>query len=115
MRFNMKISVCLIVKNEENVIERCLESVTPFADEIIVADTGSDDKTKDIAKNFTDKIYDFEWTYDFSAARNYAFSKAEYDYLFWLDADDVISGEDVAKINELKNEKSPPIPICSSI
>lgn len=106
MRLNMKISVCLIVKNEEKVVERCLRSVTPFADEIIVADTGSDDKTKDIANKFTDKIYDFEWVYDFSAARNYAFSKAASDYLFWLDADDVIRGEDAAKINELKKEKT---------
>lgn len=103
----MKISVCLIVKNEEEIIERCLNSAAKFADEIIVVDTGSSDKTKSIAARFTDRIYDFEWVYDFSAARNYAFSKAEGDYLFWLDADDVISDKDAEKINELKKEKKP--------
>lgn len=98
----MRISVCMIVKNEEDVIGRCLESVSGFADGIIVVDTGSTDKTKDVVRNFTDKLFNFEWTDDFSAARNYAFSKAECDYLFWLDADDVVMPEDVAKINELK-------------
>ena len=99
----MRISVCLIVKNEEDVIGRCLESVKGFADEIIVVDTGSSDKTKEFVSKFTDKLYDFEWIDDFSAARNYAFSKAKCDYLFWLDADDVVLPEDVVKINNLKN------------
>ena len=57
----MRISVCLIVKNEEDVIGRCLESVKGFADEIIVVDTGSGDKTKEFVSKFTDKLYDFEW------------------------------------------------------
>ena len=87
----MKISVCLIVKDEEKVIERCLNCVTDFADEIIVVDTGSHDETKNMVKKFTDKVYDFIWNDDFSAARNYAFSKATCDYLFWVDADDVIT------------------------
>ena len=86
----MRISVCLIVKNEEDVIERCLESVKGFADELIVVDTGSSDTTKEIVRKFSDKLYDFEWIDDFSAARNYAFSKAKCDYLFWLDADDIV-------------------------
>ena len=86
----MRISVCLIVKNEEDVIERCLESVKGFSDELIVVDTGSSDKTKEIVRKFTDKLYDFEWIDNFSAARNYAFSKAKCDYLFWLDADDIV-------------------------
>lgn len=98
----MRISVCLIVKNEEDVIGRCLESVKGFADEIVVVDTGSSDKTKKIVSKFTDKLYDFEWTDDFSAARNYAFSKAKCDYLFWLDADDIVMSEDAEKINNLK-------------
>lgn len=101
----MRISVCLIVKNEEDVIERCLESVKGFADELIVVDTGSSDKTKEIVRKFTDKLYDFEWIDDFSAARNYAFSKAKYDYLFWLDADDIVMPEDAVKINNLKKSE----------
>ena len=98
----MRISVCLIVKNEEDVIERCLESVKGFSDELIVVDTGSSDKTKEIVRKFTDKLYDFEWIDNFSAARNYAFSKAKCDYLFWLDADDIVMPEDAEKINNLK-------------
>ncbi len=101
----MKISVCLIVKNEESVIGRCLKSVILFADEIIVVDTGSGDKTKEIASKFTDKIYDLKWNDDFSAARNYAFSKASCNYLFWIDADDVISEENARKIIEIKNNE----------
>lgn len=103
----MRISVCLIVKNEEDVIERCLESVKGFADELIVVDTGSNDKTKEIVRKFTDKLYDFEWIDDFSAARNFAFSKAAKDYLFWLDADDIVMPEDAEKINNLKKSTVP--------
>ena len=101
----MRISVCLIVKNEEDVIERCLESVKGFSDELIVVDTGSSDKTKEIVRKFTDKLYDFEWIDNFSAARNYAFSKAKCDYLFWLDADDIVMPEDAEKINNLKKSE----------
>nr|WP_315034687.1 glycosyltransferase family 2 protein [uncultured Chryseobacterium sp.] len=98
----MKISLCLIVKNEEAVLGRCLESAAKFADEIIIVDTGSTDKTKEIAEQFTDKIFDFEWINDFSAARNFAFSKAVMDYQMWLDADDVVPEKSVKEINELK-------------
>ncbi|WP_300685365.1 glycosyltransferase [Chryseobacterium sp.] len=98
----MKISLCLIVKNEEKVLGRCLESAIKFADEIIIVDTGSTDRTKEIAQQFTDKIFDFEWVNDFSAARNFAFSKAVMDYQMWLDADDVVPEKSVAEINDLK-------------
>ena len=70
------ISLCMIVKNEEKNLERCLSSYAPLMDEIIVVDTGSTDKTKEIAAKFTDKIYDFTWINDFSAARNFSFEKA---------------------------------------
>lgn len=100
----MKISLCMIVKNEEAVLKRCLEHVKDAVDEIIIVDTGSTDKTKEIASLFTDKIYDFEWIDDFAAARNYAFSKGTLDYLMWLDADDVIEYEDVEKIKEEKEK-----------
>ncbi len=103
----MKISACLIVKNEEKVIARCLSCLKKFADEIIVVDTGSSDLTKDIVLKFTDNIYDFQWVYDFSAARNYAFSLAKCDYVFWLDADDFISDSNAEKIAAIKTEKDP--------
>jgi glycosyltransferase involved in cell wall biosynthesis len=71
-------------------LRQCLSRCEGIFDEIIIADTGSTDKTKEIAREFTDKIYDFEWIDDFAAARNYAFSKATSEYVMWLDADDII-------------------------
>ena len=99
----MKISVCMIVLNEEKTLERVLTCVQKFADEIVVVDTGSNDKSKEIAKKFTDKVYDFEWVDDFSKARNFAFSKATMPYLMWIDADDFIDETNINKILEFKN------------
>ena len=80
------ISVCMIVKNEENVLSRCLDSLSGLWDELIIVDTGSTDETKEIAKKYTDKVYDFTWTGNFSDARNYSFSKAKGDYIYCADA-----------------------------
>lgn len=99
----MTLSVCLIVKNEQEVLSRCLNCVSRFADEIVIVDTGSIDNTVEIAKKFTDKVYFFKWCDDFSAARNYAFDKATGELLMWLDADDYITEENCLKINKLKN------------
>lgn len=100
-------SLCMIVKNEESVLKRCLESVNGVFDEIIICDTGSTDKTKEIAAEFTDKIYDFKWCDDFSAARNFAFSKAAGDYNMWLDADDILTKENRNKLCALKKNLNP--------
>ena len=97
-----EISLCMIVRDEEKVIARCLDSVKDIVDEIIVVDTGSIDNTKEIVAKYTKKIYDFEWVNDFSKARNFSFSKATKDYIMWLDADDVIMPEDRKKLKELK-------------
>ena len=94
----------MIVKDEEDVIARALECALAFSDEIIVVDTGSADKTAEIAGRYTDKIYPFEWKNDFSAARNYSFSKASCELVMWLDADDVVEREDCEKIAELKEK-----------
>lgn len=96
------ISLCMIVKNEEKVLSRCLDSVKEIVDEIIIIDTGSTDKTKEIAKKYTNKVLDFKWINDFSAARNYSFSFASMDYVLWLDADDIILNKDKEKLLELK-------------
>lgn len=96
------ISLCMIVKNEEKTLARCLESARDIADEIVIIDTGSSDKTKEIAEKFTDKIYDFVWCDDFSKARNFAFSKATMDFQFWIDADDVILPQDKDNLLSLK-------------
>ncbi len=97
-----QISVCLIVKDEQEVLPRCLDCVKKFADELIVVDTGSTDDTREIAKRYTDKVYDFKWIDDFAAARNFSFSKATRDYIMWLDADDVIFDDDILKIWDFK-------------
>ena len=96
------ISLCMIVKNEEKNLERCLKSYAPLMDEIIVVDTGSTDKTKEIASRFTDKIYDFKWVDDFSAARNFSFEKATCDYIFSADADEVLYEENREQFAILK-------------
>ena len=102
------ISVCMITKNEELTLSRVLSCAKKFADEIIIVDTGSIDKTKEIAKKFTDKVFDFEWCDDFSKARNFSFSQAKCDYLMWLDADDFISDQNIAKIIALKSSSLAP-------
>jgi GT2 family glycosyltransferase len=96
------ISLCMIVKNEEDTISRCLDSVKDLVDEIIIVDTGSTDNTKEIVKTYTDRILDFEWIDDFAAARNFAFSHATMDYILWLDADDVLLEEDQVRFKKLK-------------
>lgn len=107
----VSISLCMIVKNEEKVLARCLDSVGDFMDEIIIVDTGSDDATKEIAAGYTDKIYDFEWIHDFSAARNFAFSKASCDYIYSADADEVIDEENRQRFKALKEALLPEIEI----
>ena len=103
------ISLCMIVRDEEKTIGRCLDCVKDIVDEIIIVDTGSKDKTKEIVSKYTDKIYDFEWIKDFSAARNFAFSKGTSEYLMWLDADDIITPENQKKLVELKKSLNPGI------
>ena len=98
------ISLSMIVKNEENTIGRCLESVKDLVDEIIIVDTGSTDKTKEVVRQYTDLIFDFQWIDDFAAARNYSFEQASMDYILWLDADDVLLEEDQKKFLNLIND-----------
>ncbi len=105
------ISLCMIVKNEENNLEKCLASSHSLVDEIIIVDTGSTDSTKSIAEKFSARIYDFDWVDDFSKARNFAFSKATMDFQMWLDADDVILEEDQKKILQLKERLTPDVDV----
>ncbi len=105
------VSVCMIVKDEEKILRRCLNSLKGLADEIIIVDTGSRDATKQIAAEFTDKIYDFEWKMDFSAARNYSFTKATMEYIYTADADEVIDEENRQRFLLLKQKLLPEIEI----
>jgi glycosyltransferase involved in cell wall biosynthesis len=96
------ISLCMICKNEEATLGRCLDTVRGLVDEIVVVDTGSTDETKQVAARYGCKVYDFEWMDDFAAARNYAFSKATCDFILWLDADDILLPEDQQRFAQLK-------------
>lgn len=107
----MTISVCMIVKNEEKNLADCLNCLQDIADEIIIVDTGSTDSTKTIASKYTDKVYDFEWIDDFAAARNFAFSKANQDYIYSADADERLDEENRRKFLVLKEAMLPEIEI----
>jgi len=107
------ISLCMIVKDEEAVIDRCLACVHHLVDEINIVDTGSTDRTKEICRRYTDRIFDFPWCDDFAAARNFSFAQATCDFIFWLDADDVLSEEDQRKFQELKDSLTPDVSAVS--
>ncbi|GKU25992.1 tetratricopeptide repeat-containing glycosyltransferase family 2 protein [Clostridium folliculivorans] len=89
-----EISLCMIVKNEEEYLPRCLNSVKDIVDEIIVVDTGSTDRTIEIAKEFNAKVYSFQWSNNFSEARNESLKHATKDWILILDADEEIYKED---------------------
>ena len=97
-----ELSLCMIVKNEEERLARCLSSVQGAVDEIIILDTGSTDGTKDVASRFTQRVYDYAWDDDFSAARNASFAYATRPFILWLDADDVMERSEREKLMALK-------------
>lgn len=106
----MPISLCMIVKNEESCLANALDSVKNLVDEIIIIDTGSEDKTIEIAKKYTEDIFFKKFNNDFSEIRNFALEKASSDWVLVLDADEVISEKDISKIKDLikkhNNEKN---------
>ena len=91
----------MIVRDEEKNLSNCLESVRGIFDEIVVVDTGSTDRTVEIARSFGANVFDFVWVDSFSAARNEALSHATGDFAFWLDADDVVEPAEREKLREL--------------
>ena len=97
-RSKARISQCMIVKNEEDKIEKALSWGKGIVSEQIVVDTGSTDRTVEIAEAMGAKIYHFEWIDDFSAARNFAISKAKYEWIAFLDADEYFLEEDARKL-----------------
>ncbi len=99
------LSICMIVKNEEKFLVKCLRSIRDVVDEIIIVDTGSTDKTTDIAKAFGAKLFDFPWTGDFSAARNHSLAQATGDWIFILDADEVISSLDFDELKTIVHKR----------
>ncbi len=103
-----RISGFVIVRDSEKTLERCLASLARVCDEIIVVDTGSTDRTKEIALRFTDadKIYDFPWIDDFSAARNFAVSKCTGEWVMYLDADDEMDRESCDQLKSVLHESA---------
>lgn len=100
------ISVCIIAKNEESRIEACLRSVKPCGFEIVVVDTGSADRTKEIAQKYADKVLDFPWCDDFSAARNFSLREASNNWIFMIDCDETIKEIDVEELNYFRKHLS---------
>lgn len=95
------ISLCMICRNEERTIFRCLHHVADFVDEIIIVDTGSTDRTVERARRFTDRIFDIPWTDDFSAARNCSLAQARGEWILILDADEVVYAAELAALQAL--------------
>jgi tetratricopeptide (TPR) repeat protein len=97
----LKLSLCMIVKDEEEMLPRCLEAVAPAVDEMVIVDTGSSDRTIEIARSFGARVIEHPWTGDFSEARNISLEAATGDWFLYLDADEVLVPEDAAKIRDL--------------
>ncbi len=97
----MSVSLCMIVKNEERMLERCLSSVRHLADEMVIVDTGSTDNTKEIAAQFGARVYEYEWDGCFANARNAALEQARMDWILLMDADDEFEYEDTQKLLDL--------------
>jgi len=99
------LSLCMIVKDEEENLPRCLKSVEKAVDEIIVVDTGSTDKSIDIAKSFGAKVFSHQWKDDFSEARNISLDNATCDWVLFLDADEELLQEDIPTLRKLLQDK----------
>lgn len=103
------LSLCMIVKNEEAFLESCLESVRELVHQIVILDTGSTDKTTEIARRFGADIYSFNWCDDFSAARNASIQHATGDWILWLDADERLMPASKKKLQELLKPENKPV------
>ena len=106
-----RLTVAMIVRNAESLIADTLQCVAPIADEIIVVDTGSSDNTRQIATPLATKIVDFQWTDDFSAARNVALSHATGDWIFWMDAGETMTAEDATSLRQFVDQVANPASI----
>lgn len=97
----ISISLCMIVKDEESTLDTCLKSVSSLTDEIIIVDTGSTDRTKEIALRYTDKIFDYSWNDSFADARNFSISKASNEFILVIDSDEIVAELNLNEIKKL--------------
>jgi tetratricopeptide (TPR) repeat protein len=100
-RLRASTSLCMIVRDEERNLASCLTPVRGLFDEIVIVDTGSTDRTREIARQFNAQVFDFAWRDDFSAARNESLRRARGEWVFWLDADDRISERNLPPLRSL--------------
>src|SRR5262245_11774107 len=96
-----RVSLCMIVKNEEDNLPACLGSVADIVDEMVVVDTGSTDRTKEVAERFGARVYDFEWVDSFAAAANESLCRATGDWIFWLSADEWLDATNRQRLRNL--------------
>jgi glycosyltransferase involved in cell wall biosynthesis len=101
---DMTISLCMIVRNEQEMLPRCLEAAAPAVDEIVIVDTGSEDGTIEIARSFGARVIEQTWSGDFSVARNVSFEHATCDWILRLDADEELVAEDATRLRALAGE-----------
>lgn len=105
MKSEQTISLAMIVKNEEFNLSKCLHNIKELVDEILVVDTGSTDRTIEIARQFGASVYSYDWNDDFSDARNFSLKKCKGKWIFVLDADELLDESDKGKIRKLVEEK----------
>jgi GT2 family glycosyltransferase/ADP-heptose:LPS heptosyltransferase/lipoprotein NlpI len=103
---DISVSLCMIVKNEETQLGRCLTNLKSIVDEMIIVDTGSSDKTREIATIFGAKVYEYKWANDFSEARNFSISRASGDWIFVMDADEIISPDDFEEFQKIVSRRT---------
>lgn len=103
-----RLSLCMIVRNNEGTIGPCLESIQPWVDEMIVVDTGSTDSTPGICRKLGARVFEWPWRDDFSAARNESFKHATGEWLFWMDSDDTIPEDCGRRLRQLADGQHPP-------
>ena len=97
------ISLCMIVKNEEKLHSSCLESVKIIVDQMVIVDTGSKDRTIQIAKNFGADVYQYPWCDNFSKARNESIKYATGDWILWMDADETLDPKSIPELKKITN------------
>src|SRR5437899_7504934 len=97
----MSVSLCLMVRNEEEKLAACLQSAADLVDETIVVDTGSTDGTRDLAANLGARVFEFPWVDDFAAGRNECIRHAKGDFIFWMDADERVDPSNREKLRAL--------------
>lgn len=100
-RGDIELSLCMILKDEEFFLPRCLASVRDYVDEMVLVDTGSSDRTVEICQQYTDNIFEFSWVDDFAAARNFSLEQARGRWILVLDADELIVADDLTRMRAL--------------